>query len=78
MRKRFILAFVAGAIAFGLTACGTQTHTYDAEPVDGSETCFFIEREVGVEEEEIALGVYCLNGERDEDYEEPESEFYDD
>lgn len=75
MKKRFTLAFVATAIVFGLTACGS-THTYEAEPVDG-ERCFAIEREVSTDEE-VPLGTYCRQGDFDEDYEEPESEYYDD
>lgn len=75
-KKAFVSAFAAGAIVFGLTACGV-THTYEAEPVDG-ERCFAIEREDS-NGNEVALGTYCNDSVvEDDDYEEPESEYYDD
>jgi uncharacterized protein YxeA len=73
--KKIIAGVFAVLSLFAFAACGT-THTYEAKPVDG-ERCFVIEREVSTGDE-VTLGTYCLQGEFSDDYDEPESEFYDD
>jgi hypothetical protein len=72
-RKLFVgslIALFVVALVLVLSGC-SPTYSYDAEPIDGKERCFNIERENDMDEDEVNLGTFCkhfppLNGEGDD------------
>ncbi len=50
-----------------LAGCGGGTPTYEAEPIDGGEDCFAIERVDEFSDDDTELGTFCRQGGSGED-----------